>query len=134
MKFNGFNYCLDIHNKNSNNNDDIINCLNSSEKMVKFSNEILNEHINNTPYKDKRYNRNLNLESNNPTIKETFEFNNISQTNLDKSETFNNSLILENEFKNKDLDLKPPSKFKSSLLKYPSSQPIFSDLYISSSS
>ena len=130
LKFNGFNYCLDIHNKNSNNNDDIINCLNSSEKMVKFSNEILNEHINNTPYKDKRYNRNLNLESNNPTIKETFEFNNISQTNLDKSETFNNSLILENEFKNKDLDLKPPSKFKSSLLKYSSSQQnIFDDKF-----
>ena len=124
-QINGINFLLslhNIHNKNNNNNDDIINFLNNDEKMVKFTNKILNDHINKTAFKGKRFGLNLNQENNNSPIKEDFELNNISQFNQDNSETFNNSTNLENFFKEKDTKIESDSKYRSFLIKKSSSQ------------
>ena len=125
-EFNFFLGLHNIHNKNNNNNDDIINFLNNNEKMVKFTNKILNKHINHknnkNAYNGKKYVLNLNYENNNSIIKEDFELNNISKTKDDNSETFNNSINLENFFKEKDLKIESQPNYKSFLLKNSSSQ------------
>lgn len=130
-QINGINFLLNlhnIHNKNNNNNDDIINFLNNDEKMVKFTNKILNDHINKTAFKGKRFGLNLNQDNNNSTIKEDFELKNLSQFNQENSETFNNSTNLENLFKEKDSKIESHSKYRSFLIKKSSSQKnIFDD-------
>ena len=130
-QINGINFLLNlhnIHNKNNNNNDDIINFLNNDEKMVKFTNKILNDHINKTAFKGKRFGLNLNQDNNNSTIKEDFELKNLSQFNQENSETFNNSTNLENLFKEKATKMESHSKYRSFLIKKSSSQKnIFDD-------
>ena len=124
-----FNVFLGLHNihnknnKNNNNNDDIIYFLDNKEKMVKFTNKILNEHINNKKaYKGKKFVLNLNYENHDSIIKEDFEHNNISNTKDDNSETFNNSTNLENFFNEKELKIEPQPRYRSFLIKNSSSQ------------
>ena len=122
-EFNFFLGLHNIHNKNNNNNDDIINFLDNNEKMVKFTNKILNEHINNKKaYKGNKFVLKLNYENNNSIIKEDFELNNISNEKDDNSETFNNSTNLENFFKENDIKIESQPRYRSFLIKNSSSQ------------
>lgn len=101
----GFNFFLDTHNKNNNNNEDIMNLFNNKDNIIKFSNLILNENI---------YKNNLNDSSQKEEL--------VSQNNNNTSEIINNTLILDNNIKENDLSLQAPSKYKSTSLKNSYSQ------------
>ena len=94
----GFNFFLDTHNKNNNNNEDIMNLFNNKDNMIKFSNLLLNENINKNNLND----TNQKVELNSQNINET-------------SEIINNT-------KKNDLSLQAPSLYKNTTLKNSYSQ------------
>ena len=101
----GFNFFLDTHNKNNNNNEDIMNLFNNKDNMIKFSNLILNENI---------HKNNLNDSSQKEEL--------VSQNNNETSEIINNTITLDNNIKENDLSFQAPSKYKSTSLKNSYSQ------------
>ena len=123
-KINGFNFILDKHNSINNKNEDIISFLYNNEKMIKFSNILINNNINKYfPIQNKKLD--LNSEKEDLNNKKESEENNVTGNSNANSELFNNSLNLENEYKGKDLSLQAQQKFKSSLLNKTSSQKSF---------
>ena len=88
---NGFNFFSNKKNERNNKNEDIINCINNSEKSWKFENSLTKEKISKNLFKEN-------------TIKER-ELDMNSVNSFDNKKLFNNSLNVGNESKSKDLSL-----------------------------
>ena len=102
----GFNFFTNRKNGHNNKNEDIINCINNSEKSIKFENPLIKDKISKYLFKENN--------------KKDREFNINSVTGFENKTLFNNNLNSENEIKNNNnnnLNLKSLSKNNISLLK-----------------
>ena len=99
----GFNFFTNRKNWHNNKNEDIINCINNSEKSIKFENPLIKDKISKYLFKENN--------------KKESEFNINSVNGFENKTLFNNNLNSENEIKNNNLNLKALSKNNISLLK-----------------
>ena len=99
----GFNFFTNRKNWHNNKNEDIINCINNSEKSIKFENPLIKDKISKYLFKENN--------------KKESEFNINSVNGFENKTLFNNNLNSENEIKNNNLNLKALSKNNVSFLK-----------------
>ena len=99
----GFNFFTNRKNWHNNKNEDIINCINNSEKSIKFENPLIKDKISKYLFKENN--------------KKESEFKINSVNGFENKTLFNNNLNSENEIKNNNLNLKALSKNNVSFLK-----------------
>ena len=102
--FNFFTNRKNGHN-NNNKNEDIINCINNSEKSIKFENPLIKAKISKYLFKENN--------------KKESGFNTNSSNNFGNKTLFSNKLNSENEFKNTNLNFNSLQKNNISFLKNP---------------
>lgn len=112
---------INKHDKNDSKNGDIMNYIND-EKKIKFSNELIYNKL-----KQNMFNlRNLKFESfrqnYNKNIKKEIRAYNKEIKNFDNNDSYNNSLYLEDKYKNKDLTFLSLANCNSSSFKNVSSE------------
>ena len=100
--FNFFTNRKNGHN-NNNKNEDIINCINNSEKSIKFENPLIKAKISKYLFKENN--------------KKESGFNTNSSNNFGNKTLFSNKLNSENEFKNTNLNFNSLQKNNISFLK-----------------